>query len=215
MRRSPSRAGPRLVIMVREPAAGRVKTRLAREVGVIAATQFYRHTAAAVIARLAADPRWRTWLAVTPDTAIASRAWPLGVPRRAQGTGDLGQRLRAIMNWPGAGPTIIVGTDIPAIEPRHIARAFRALGRVNAVLGPALDGGYWLVGMRRSPRILRAFEAVRWSSPHALRDTVTSFGRCSMELVDALGDVDDREDYERTRGTFGRRLLPSAERMKR
>jgi rSAM/selenodomain-associated transferase 1 len=201
--------------MVREPTAGRVKTRLAREVGVTAATQFYRHAAAAVIARLAADLRWRTWLAVTPDTTTGSRAWPPGIPRRAQGAGDLGQRMRAILNWPEAGPTVIVGTDIPAIEARHIARAFRALGRVNAVLGPAVDGGYWLVGMRRSPRILRAFDGVRWSSAHALQDTVTSFGRCRTELVDTLGDVDDREDYVRARGTFGRRVLPSVSHVER
>jgi rSAM/selenodomain-associated transferase 1 len=201
-----ARAAPRLVIMVRQPVAGRVKSRLAREIGVVAATRFYRHAATAVITRLAADRRWRTWLAVTPDTARMAGVWPRGIPRRAQGPGDLGQRMGRAMRWPGAGPIVIVGTDIPAITPDHIARAFRALGRADVVLGPALDGGYWLVGMRRSPRVPRAFNGVRWSSEHALADTLASLERCRAELVTQLGDVDSRIDYERSRAVFGRRV---------
>jgi rSAM/selenodomain-associated transferase 1 len=200
--------------MVREPVAGRVKSRLAREIGVVTATGFHRQTATAVISRLAADRRWQTWLAVTPDTAAMARVWPREVPRRGQGSGDLGCRMSRIMRWTGAGPMVIVGTDIPAISPAHIARAFRALGRADVVFGPALDGGYWLVGMRRSPRIPRAFEAVRWSTEHALADTLASLERCRVETVDRLSDVDGRIGYERARAVFGRRVpavpLPGA-----
>src|SRR3546814_16124850 len=69
------------------------------------------------------------------------------------------------------GPAVIIGTDIPDIRPRHAAAAFRALGRHDAVFGPAADGGYWLVGLRRRPTIPRAFDGVRWSTEHALADT--------------------------------------------
>jgi rSAM/selenodomain-associated transferase 1 len=195
--------------MVRQPVAGRIKSRLAREIGVVAATGFYRHTATAVITRLAADRRWRTWLAVTPDPTATAPVWPPSVPRRGQGSGDLGQRMGRIMRWPGAGPIVIVGSDIPTIAPAHVARAFRALGRADVVFGPALDGGYWLVGMRRSPRVPRAFDGVRWSTEDALADTLVSLERCRIELVERLSDVDGRMDYERSCAMFGRRVLPA------
>ena len=71
-------------------------------------------------------------------------------------------------------PSIIVGSDIPAIEAEHIAQAFRLLGRNDAVFGPAADGGYWLIGLKRMPKALAPFAGVRWSSPHALADTLAN-----------------------------------------
>lgn len=206
--RSPSAL--RLVIMVKEPHAGRVKTRLGREIGAVAAAGFYRHAACAVLRRLSRSTRWQTWLAVAPDAAVASRCWPAGIPRRAQGRGDLGQRMQRIMAWPGRGPTIIVGTDIPAIEPSHIAAAFRTLGRCDAALGPTPDGGYWLVGLRRSPRILHPFAGVRWSSAHALADTALNLAAARVGRAARLADVDDAGDWRRVRDWSGRTVLPGA-----
>lgn len=206
--RSPSAL--RLVIMVKEPHAGRVKTRLGREIGAIAAASFYRHAASAVLRRLSRSTRWQTWLAVAPDTMVASRFWPCRISRRAQGRGDLGQRMQRIMEWPGRGPTIIVGTDIPAIEPSHIAAAFRALGRGDAVLGPTPDGGYWLVGLKRSPRILRPFAGVRWSSAHAFPDTAANLAGQKLGRAARLADVDDAGVWRRVRAWSGRTILPSA-----
>lgn len=201
----------RLVIMVKEPHAGRVKTRLGRQIGVVPATAFYRHAAVAVIRRMAADSRWQTWLSVAPDTAASSRFWPRTLPRRPQGTGNLGARMQRIMAWSCRGPTIIVGTDIPAIESRHIAAAFRALGRADAVLGPTPDGGYWLVGLRRSPRVLRPFGAVRWSSEHALADTAGNLRSMALARVAVLSDVDTADDWRAVRGWSGRTVLPAGQ----
>ncbi len=200
----------RLVVMVKEPKAGRVKTRLAREIGTVAATQFYRHAAAAVIGRLSRAQGWQTWLSVAPDTAVGGPAWDRHVPRRKQGSGDLGDRMQGIMDWPGRGPIIIVGTDIPAIEPRHIREAFRRLGGADAVLGPTPDGGYWLVGLKRCPRVLAPFGRVRWSSADTLLDTVGNFDRQSVAFVARLRDVDDASEWEVVRGWSGRRVLPLA-----
>src|SRR4249920_3926098 len=86
------RAAPfrcRLVVMAKAPVAGAVKTRLAREIGVATATRFARQATAALLQRLARDPRWQTTLAVSPDAAVASRCWPPGIARIAQGRGDL------------------------------------------------------------------------------------------------------------------------------
>jgi hypothetical protein len=198
--------------MVKVPVAGRVKTRLARDVGFAEATRFYRHALASVVGRLACDPRWTTILAVSPDAGLASRALPERLPRVRQGGGDLGQRMDRLMRLTGRGPTIIVGTDIPAITPALISAAFRLLARADAVLGPAPDGGYWLVGLRRSPRIPRAFDRVRWSSEHTLADTRACLGTATVATAATLGDVDGATDLNHVAGWFGRRTLPSGNR---
>src|SRR6185436_16119941 len=161
----------RLVVMAKLPVAGSVKTRLACEVGVAGATRFARHAAATLLQRVRYDRRWQTTLAIAPDQGLGSRVWPRAMTRRPQGGGDLGTRVQRIFACKHAGPMLIIGTDVPGIMPAHIAEAFRRLGRHDAVLGPATDGGYWLVGLKRRPRVLRPFAKVRWSSPHALADT--------------------------------------------
>jgi rSAM/selenodomain-associated transferase 1 len=203
---------PRLVVMVKEPKAGRVKTRLGREIGTVAATSFYRHAATAVLRRLTCITRWQTWLAVAPETSVASSFWPAGIPRRAQGHGDLGQRMQRIMDWPGRGPIIIIGTDIPAIRPCHIAAALKALGGSDAVMGPTPDGGYWLVGFKRSPAILKPFTRVRWSSEHALADTLTNLAGARMSFAASLADVDDAAGWREVRAWSGRVIVPPASR---
>lgn len=188
--------------------AGRVKTRLASQVGVVRATWFYRHTVAAVMARLARSMAWETVVGVSPDTAIVHPYWPKGATRMAQGRGDLGQRMQRLMHNQPPGPVVIIGTDIPAIRPPHIRAAFKALARADAVVGPALDGGYWLVGQSRRPKEIRMFERVRWSSPDALGDTLRNLRDHRVEFVATLSDVDSLEDLHRVAGWCGRRVLP-------
>lgn len=196
--------------MAKEPRAGLVKTRLARQIGVVAATFFYRHATRAVTMRLAASTRWQTWLAITPDHAVELSIWPARVGRRGQRRGDLGQRMQGIMDWPGRGPIIIVGTDIPAIRPNHIAAAFRQLGTADAVFGPTPDGGYWLAGLRRTPGILRPFENVRWSSAYALADTWANMRESDVTQASLLSDVDDEGDWLAVKAWSGRIVLPVA-----
>jgi len=193
--------------MAKAPAAGAVKTRLARAVGVANATRFARHATAALLQRLAPDPRWQTILAVTPDVAVSSRCWPRGVIRVRQGNGDLGCRMQRIMDMLPPGPVAIIGTDVPSVTPAHIAPAFRRLGHYQAVFGRALDGGYWLVGMRRRPRVLQGFANVRWSSEHALSDTLASLRRVTVDFIATLPDVDEASAFHAAAGQLGRRVL--------
>ncbi|MEY8838791.1 hypothetical protein AB9K41_07140, partial [Cribrihabitans sp. XS_ASV171] len=81
-----------LIVMVKEPRPGRVKTRLGAEIGMSAAAWWFRHQAAALLRRLR-DPRWQIRLAVSPDLVILSPAWPPDLPRLPQGRGDLGARM--------------------------------------------------------------------------------------------------------------------------
>ncbi len=203
----PAPFAPRLVVMVRWPEAGRVKTRLARDVGPVRATSFYRNTMAAVLQRITRGP-WETWLAVAPDRARQARAWPAHVRRVPQGQGDLGARMQRLMDRLPPGPAVIVGSDIPALTAGHVMRAFAALGRHDAVFGPARDGGYWLVGLRRRPHTPRAFAAVRWSSPDALADTCANLARHRVAFLDPLEDVDEGADLACVSWALGRRVLP-------
>jgi len=196
--------------MAKAPVAGRVKTRLAGQVGVATAVRFARHSLASMMQRVAIDGRWSTVLAVTPDMAASSRLWrqgvPPGVPLMPQGGGDLGARMQRLVDRAPLGPVVIVGTDIPHMARAHIEAAFRLLGRHDAVLGPAADGGYWLVGLRRRPRVLRPFPGVRWSTAHALADTRANLGGCSIARLPTLHDVDTAVDLARCAAVLGRRV---------
>ncbi len=186
-----------LVVMARAPRLGAVKRRLARDLGDLAAWRFYRMTAGRLLRELGADPRWHTWLALTPDRAARVRRglWPATCALRPQGQGDLGARMGRLLRTLPPGPVVIVGSDIPDLRPVHVARAFRLLGDRDWVFGPAGDGGYWLIGARRRrapPR--EAFAKVRWSSAHALTDTCANLKGARIGFLEALADVDTGED---------------------
>ncbi len=182
---------PKLVIMLKEPVAGRVKTRLGRDIGMTASAWWFRHQSGDTIRRLQSK-RWETWLAVAPDTALHSRCWPAHLPRMAQGLGDLGVRMARILHS-SKGPVVLIGGDIPGVQQEHVAEAFRQLGRQDLVLGPASDGGFWLVGKRRQvPRGL--FESVHWSCQTTLSETLASAGAARIGKVATLSDVDTVSD---------------------
>lgn len=193
--RRPGRFAPRLVVMVKAPQCGLVKTRLGRGIGVVAATAFYRHATAATLARVGRDRRWITLLAVAPDRAAGSRFWPRHLGRCPQGAGDLGARMQRILDALPPGPVVIIGSDVPGIRPHHIAMAFRALGGSDAVLGPATDGGYWLIGLKRRPRVPRAFTGVRWSHAETLADNVAALAGLRIAMAGTLADVDEAADH--------------------
>lgn len=190
-----------LVIFAKAPRMGRVKTRLARDIGTVAAWGFFRHALAGLLRRLSDDPRWITVIAVAPDIAVGTPVWPAHIDQAAQGQGDLGDRMQRAFDLIPPGPVVIVGADIPGITNSHIADAFRALGNHDAVFGQADDGGYWLVGLRRSPKTPKIFANVRWSGPHALSDTMANLPDARIALLEPLIDVDDGADFNRWRAS--------------
>lgn len=191
-----------LVIFARSPQFGRVKRRLARGIGPAEALRFYRAALGRMIRSMSRDPRWRVWLFVAPDTSLRDPAWRGAVPAarvKPQGRGDLGQRMLKPFRMLPPGPVVLVGSDIPGMQPHHIARAFRQLGRHDLVFGPASDGGFWLFGARRINPIPRgAFAGVRWSTAHALADSCRNIPlRVTVDLADTLDDIDTAEDLRR------------------
>ena len=179
--------------MVKEPRSGRVKTRLGRQLGMTAAAWWFRHQTRRLLRKLA-DPRWTVILAVTPDDeGLRSRIWPSHLPRLPQGRGDLGRRMsRCLRAVPG--PVVLVGADIPHIETWHIAHVFRELGRHESVVGPATDGGFWLIGLRHPGRVSRDFlDGIAWSRTDTLTNTLPRLPG-PVARAATLSDVDDAGD---------------------
>jgi rSAM/selenodomain-associated transferase 1 len=199
--------------MAKSPGAGQVKRRLGASLGTVAACNAYRSCLAHTLRRLSVSPHWRAVLAITPDADLAASHWlrlapAKNVTRLGQGGGDLGRRMQGLFARLPPGPVIIIGSDIPSIRTFHIAQAFRLLGAHDAVLGPAQDGGFWLVGLRRSPRLLAPFRNVRWSGPHTLADTLANLKGHRVALAVTLSDIDTEEDYRRSRDSVQRLILP-------
>jgi glycosyltransferase A (GT-A) superfamily protein (DUF2064 family) len=190
--------------MAKLPVAGRVKTRLARDIGIAEATRFYRATTRAVLARLGGQPFWETWIAVSPDAGVTSPMLPPRLRRMGQGPGDLGARMHRPMRVLPPGPVCVIGTDIPGVGVADVRRAFRALGRCDAVFGAAEDGGFWLVGFRRRPQILRPYDGVGWSRPDTLAAVLDNLTGLSVAFTTRLSDVDGRTELDRVGPGYGR-----------
>jgi len=188
----------RLVIFAREPVPGRVKTRLAETIDAVAAASVYsallehtvttaRATAIETTISVAEEPR-REWTET------------LDLPMEIQGRGDLGRRMAECFRrrfGEGAARVVIIGSDNALLQPEHLRSAFAALDEDLVVLGPADDGGYWLVG-QRAPG-LDLFSGIPWSSPETLDSTrarLVALGTEWSEL-ETLPDIDAVEDLQK------------------
>lgn len=190
------RRRPVLIVFVKEVVAGRVKTRLGVDIGMTRAAWWQRHQTARLLRRLR-DRRWSIVLAVTPDRALTSAAWPGDFLRIPQGRGDLGTRMARAIRAMGPGPALLVGSDIPGLSCREVAGAFAALGPERTVLGPAPDGGFWGIGFRNAALARSGhFAGVRWSTTDALADTRARLPG-PVAIAAELADVDSAADLAR------------------
>lgn len=185
-----------LVILAKAPRLGRAKRRLAADIGQLEALRFYRSNLARTIRRLGRDNRWKCWLFVDDGNA----RWPEHLSRHRQVRGDLGKRMNAALRSLPPGPVVLIGSDIPGVTPSDIRDAFRQLAGQQAVFGPAADGGYWLVGLAHAKAVPQLFHDVRWSSEHALADTLRNLGKANAYgLTIKHHDVDNGAAYARWR----------------
>jgi rSAM/selenodomain-associated transferase 1 len=188
-----------LVVFVKEPRSGTVKTRLAAAVGPEAAAGLYRTLVETVLEATTPMPGDYERLVFfdPPEARRALRQWLPGVSLRAQAAGDLGERLAdAFARAFGRGATrvVIVGSDAPGLTRVTALRAFAALGEADVVLGPADDGGYYLVGLRAPhPELVRDID---WSTPAVLQQTLerAASARLVVRQLERLRDVDTLAD---------------------
>lgn len=191
----------RLLIFVKEPVPGQVKTRLAAEIGADAACRVYRRCVERTLERLSAL-REEIVLCVKPaDAADRVRKW-LGVdwPTLPQRGATLGERLtdatdRAFAE--GAPRIVVIGTDSPWMGEALIEEAFLSLERSDLVLGPAIDGGYYLVGLAQPAPGL--FCGISWSTSRVLDQTLAKARTLGMtaSLLPKGYDIDRLTDLQR------------------
>ncbi len=172
--------------MAKAPIMGRAKTRLAKDIGMTHAKRIYRAMMGEVI-RKTSDPRWDTVLAVTPVSLIGKVPDWNGYAQIPQAFGSLSPRLARV--FARKGKVICIGTDCPDVNAGDIALAFKGIGRGRHVLGPADDGGFWLIGTL-GPAREDLFENVRWSHAKTLADMEARFDGPVTKLR-TLIDVDD------------------------
>jgi rSAM/selenodomain-associated transferase 1 len=196
--RTPRRA---VLVFVRAPCPGRVKTRLAAAIGDGPALRVYRrlaeHTLAVVRALAAEGVEVRVHHAPA-DAGDEVRAWLGDGPRYLpQADGDLGARMkdafiRAFAE--GVERVVIVGSDLPEVSTSLLRRAFELLDAHPAVIGPARDGGYYLLGLRGM--VAGIFEGMEWSTPDVFRSTLERFGAAGVQpaALEVLADVDTVDD---------------------
>ena len=193
---SPSKRGRvTLLIFAKAPVAGAVKTRLARDLGVVAAAAWYRRSLAQTIsAAKRSGVAFR--IAAAPSAASFNRASPFRQGVCDQPMGDLGRRMAAVAKR-SRGACVIVGSDIPDLSPGILKRANADVARFDLILGPARDGGYYLIGLKTPAHAFRLFCWVRWSSPHALADTLANAPKhWRVGLLPILADVDVAADLK-------------------
>jgi uncharacterized protein len=188
-----------VLVFVRAPRRGEVKTRLAAGIGADAALAVYRRLAERAVAAARGVEGAEVRIHHTPaEAADEVRAWlgegPRYLPQRE---GDLGERMEAAFAEAfaaGARRVVIVGSDLPALSPALLRRAFAALDASGAVLGPARDGGYYLLGLARPLPSL--FEGIAWSTPAVLPATLERLRAAGVApvLLEELADVDEPSD---------------------
>jgi rSAM/selenodomain-associated transferase 1 len=191
----------RLCIFLKYPTPGLVKTRLAAAIGRDAASEVSRLLTALTLERLETFRRDAVLCVDPPSALTRTRAW-LGRDWlfRPQHGSDLGERLAEATTHAfaeGARRVIVVGTDSPWLQPGTIEAAFAALERAEMVIGPARDGGYYLIGLSRLAPAL--FEAMAWSTPSVCADTVMKARELGLqfEVLQEGRDVDHLEDLQR------------------
>ncbi|GAA2494713.1 TIGR04282 family arsenosugar biosynthesis glycosyltransferase [Streptomyces gobitricini] len=189
---------PAILIMAKPPRPGTVKTRLHPLLGparcAALQAELIRHTI-----ELATAHTPRRYLAYAPDVGGDATAVPAGVRFLLQRGEDLGQRLAAAVTdafADGARPLLVVGTDAPTLTGDHLTAAFTALESHDVALGPALDGGYYLIGMREPHTSLFSLGPDVWSTDRVLAATraLARGEGLSVALLRPLRDLDTPED---------------------
>ena len=190
-----------LALMLKYPCPGRVKTRLGKDIGQVNAALLYRSFVQSTLV-MCRTLSWPILLFCHPDSTLDKyRAW-LGEENDyfIQGPGNIGDKMRAAFEQSfelGFDRVILAGTDVPQMSRETLQQAQKGLESCKAVLGPALDGGYYLLGLHRDAFFQKVFSDVPWSTSRVLEITLHRLKDLSKEpyILPVLRDVDTLEDF--------------------
>ena len=186
-----------IMVFVRNPELGHVKTRLAKSIGDQAALETYKilskHTSK-IISEIDSDQ-----LIFYSDKIQDNDVWTAtNCKKQIQTKGDLGQKMLTAFQYGfslGYQKIIIIGSDLYSLSPRHIESAFEQLKNYDVVIGPALDGGYYLLGLNFI--IPKIFKQKQWSTSSVLKETLSDLKEFNVNLLEPLNDIDTYEDLKK------------------
>ena len=188
----------KLIVFVKAPRPGAVKTRLAKAIGAPAARSAYRQLVEMLLNHL--QGLGGVEVCFSPDDAAGEvQHWlKEGWCSSPQSDGNLGKRLHSAFQrafQAGAKHVAIVGSDCPAVKVQDIREAWGCLQTHDVVLGPATDGGYWLIGLRQLQPDL--FRGIHWSSESVFAETIqrVQHAGLTVQLLHELADVDTDRDW--------------------
>lgn len=179
--------------MAKRPEKGEVKTRLAADVGDEAALKVYEYLL---------QQTFQTCQDFKMDTTIFWSAQPnihSVFNEELQVGNDLGEKMWNAISAVDFEKIIVIGTDCPDLTTHHIHEAFHLLDNCDVVFGPALDGGYYLIGMKS--RESSIFQDIHWSTASVLKESIQKCSECgkSYALLPVLSDIDDIQGLKRSR----------------
>jgi uncharacterized protein len=190
-----------VAVMAKQPLPGQAKTRLAPALGADGAARLAARLLAHALAQASHAAVGPVTLFLDPDaghgpTQATARA--LGVDVQPQGDGDLGQRMERLLRCglERERAAIVMGTDAPGLGPAMLQAAAAGLARHDAVIVPALDGGFVLLGLTRCPAGL--LQGLRWSHAGVLRDTRARLATAGLDCLElpAVADIDTPDDLQ-------------------
>lgn len=192
-----------LIVFLRYPEPGRVKTRLARDIGQRNASLIYSEIAQSVIGKVSKSNEYKTIIFFDPpEKEEEVRRWlkNTNLTLLPQEGNPLGERMLNAFERAfslGATSTVIIGTDCMEVSDKTVLEAFRVLRKVDAVLGPARDGGYYLLGLNKPfPWV---FKGIEWSTNLVLSQTIKKLEekKLRFKLLETLTDVDTIRDLSK------------------
>jgi len=193
-----SELGARLIVFVKAPRPGRVKTRLAKDIGEEEACDAYRELAETLFENLAEIANVELCFAPA-NAAHELRPWlRKGWTLAPQAGGELGNRLhKAFLSAfeDGCEKVAIIGSDCPEVTAGDIREAWKRLKRRDLVLGPATDGGYWLIALKRPCAGL--FQKIPWSTDRVLARTIAAGTDAGLKIdcLRPLTDIDTLDEW--------------------
>ena len=192
-------------MFVKNPEPGRVKTRLAAALGDASAAAIYRGFLTDLIQRFRSTGTRRV-LAYSPadvatreffdqQSAGSYELWP-------QPDADLGTRIRMFFEAFGPEPVVLIGSDSPTLPGEFPDAAFELLQRADVVLGPATDGGLYLIGLNQRRRTWPIFDGIEWSTSRVLHQVIQRLAaeQARLEVLPPWYDIDEPADLDFLRG---------------
>jgi len=204
-----------LIIFVKEPNLGFVKTRVAKYTSDLFALELYKVFVKDII-HIAKSDKFDFVLCAYPNLELVNETFG-NYNNFLQSDGNLGEKMKnailAKLNQ-GYKKVVLIGSDIPTISLNILNKSFNELNNCDCVLGVCEDGGYYLVGFNNYSFNETIFENISWSTNNVLKQTLNNLNNMKVILLDKLNDIDTIEDLKKFYTTYKDNMLKNSHTIK-